>query len=367
MINIQVGSIHLRIAQIFLPFLILFIKKHHIEKKYIFLLFFLIFTAIPSIFVSSNSFKSILYLIWILYNSLFIFYFFYCLSKSSPLQILNSYINIVRVFILISFLIFLINGFERVALLFYEPSFFVLFIIPFIAWIFFSKSKNKIIDFTLILMFYTFTKSALFLVIFTFIFILWASYHIKLFLGFLIFILSILIFYEIKNFEFLNSDDINLRVLGTFLSTTEGIEVLLFRGGNRWPRFLQSLDVAYANYLIGVGIGAYEDFQLAKGGYDYSDLEVNIPEEDRGFGKPAVNVFLEMIATAGFCFLCVFLYFISSCFSKRIFKSQFRWFGIGVILIIVALQFESNFMRLYLWAFLGILLGLKDFVKNERI
>lgn len=365
--NIQIGSIHLRLAQFFLPILFLITKKYKIEIKYIYILSFLALTALPSLYISFNLFKSIPYLLWIVYNFIFVYYFFYCLTKHNPKIVIDIYINLVRFYILISFIIFIFNGFDRVSLFFYEPSFFVIFVIPFIAFVFFAEKINKIIDIILLILFYFFTKSALLLVAVGFMLIFWCFSKINIVRLLILFILVTSAAFFLNRYDIVNSGDINLRVLYTFISSDQGIEILLMRGGNRWPRFLQSLDIALLHPIIGVGLGAYEDFQLAIGGYNYEELEVNIPDEDGGFGRPAVNIFTEMIATAGFGFLCAFLYFISSCFSQRIFKSQFRWFGIGVILIIVALQFESNFMRLYLWAFLGILLGLKDFLKNEQI
>lgn len=310
--------------------------------------------------------ESIAYNFWLIYNFIFVLYVFYSYAKNNSkekvinLLLLSFLIQSIYIYIQFTMGLF---GFDdpffpmqnyfniyRPAIWFYEPSYLATYFSAYLAISFYlltSLKKKKYIYHTI--------NSILSIVVIT-------SSTGYLAIGFSIMLISII---NIRNIM-----KINKKVLVYILLTIITLGVLLYildlnfinvflgriftsgisqASGGRVQSWKETFDVFLNNPFIGIGPNAYPV---------YSNT-----------GLPPYNVSLELLANVGMvgfiAFYSFFINIIFTCYKSG--KEKNNHFNIsivmGLIVFIVTLQANQNYMRLYLWMLLGIALG---FSRNNK-
>jgi len=351
------NGINIRLSWMVLTLLVLmgYIRLRMERNSLIFVGLFLLST-VPSTFHSINIYQSIFYSVWIIFN----FIFFYSTSsfyiKNSTEQFITALIYFSRLNIIICAFFYFIGFQIRPSAFFYEPSYLSIALIPYCCLIFVKQSyyRAKTIDYILIILYLILSQSGVFLVslIAAMLFGIRIT-NIKYFIFFAL-LLAIYLFY---------SNNINSIYLSTLFSNIDDISLngVFERGGNRWPRLLSTYDVGSDNMLYGVGLGNYSEYSLT--------MELDRTEFANPFltgkGQPGVNIWLEMLATAGVLPFTIFVLF--SCYVLvKIFKNKFNTkFNIAMYFIICGIMMiESSFLRGYLWCYIPLLLLSKPLNKK---
>ncbi|SHF00519.1 O-antigen ligase like membrane protein [Marinitoga hydrogenitolerans DSM 16785] len=370
-INLPIGNV--RIVQFFLiiAFIILFSKINiKIEKENAFIFLILVFYFFINIIFSYNKLRTISYLIWIIYNYIFIFllfsnYIYNFKFENFEKRFLLIY-RIISYYVFIQFFFGLLGisdpffgtnftfGVPRPYIWMYEPSYLATYLTPYFIYSNYNFLINKDMDYskdskisTFALIFTTSTSGYLLMLLFAlFIF----SYYLinlkikKVFkiLSYLVIILlfvivlSLIFVPELFNYFFLR-----LFKLGIRASAPE-----------RVSKWFETLRVIKDNFLIGVGAGAYGTY-----------VSNNIKDV-------ASNITLEIMAELGFYGFFIISILLIQIFKPLFFSIQIRkekklmalfW---SIIFLIIILQSNQNYLRLYLWAqisyFYGYILMLKE-------
>jgi O-antigen ligase len=143
--------------------------------------------------------------------------------------------------------------------------------------------------------------------------------------------------------------------------STEMFETILMRGGNRLPRMDAALQTAIAHPWFGVGPGNYTNYNK---NIDYSDISGGDEYLDPS-GLPAINILLEGAINAGIfasvIMTITWLYVLLLAIKYRDRNCKTRQAGniilSSLLAIFILMQLESNYLRAYLWVFMGLFVG----------
>ncbi|EPB8145903.1 O-antigen ligase family protein [Clostridium perfringens] len=361
----------IRVVQFLLlltSFFLVLKNKYRVTNVFSMILFIIV--NMISTMISYDKMSSLLYVLWTIFNYLFVFCLFYSWARERE----NEFIyNLWRktfllqgFFIIIQFALELVGikilnsqnyfGIPRPALWFYEPSYLATYFIIFfvISFYMFINTEEKIYRNDTIL-------SIIFLV-----FITSSTGFIGIFIGFLICILFtkqkilkksknifkaviIIIICSIVTYK------LYPKIFDVFIGRLFN-EGLIISSGNRMIGWKEAFNVFKENMLLGVGPDSYQTYT--------------------GSLIPPTNVTLEMLSYIGLIGLITFIIFIVSVirtsfkktrkidinnlmFSKAIF--------ISFLVFLIVLQFNQNYLRLYMWMQLGIIAGLNNFKRKEEI
>lgn len=369
--SIYMGGATLRLSWLILPFLFaFFLKSLRLNKPiFMFCLAFIVL-SVPSFYFSLAPSKSLFYVFWILFNYFVFFSVFYTAAMRLGNSVFKPILWVSRFHIVFGAFLFFADIQERPASFFYEPSYLSIALIPYIVAICFNLKFVRKYDYILLVFYAIASQSAaFFLCLFSVLCVLVVRYFfaarnsVKSMLSA---ILMVIIFSVVGIGYVYTVDDLNTVIIRAIIenASIENLQMVLMRGGNRFPRMVEAYDAISKNFFSGVGLGAYENYSLIK--------PVSNPEYAEGYlsgeGQPAVNIWLEVFATAGVasfvCFVALTVYF-----SKRVFSAslQYKWALIAVIFSIFSvMNFESNYMRAYLWCYLGMVLGMVNLFSSKN-
>ncbi|MFP8967018.1 O-antigen ligase family protein [Pokkaliibacter sp. CJK22405] len=369
-LNLSFGNagIKLSLIPLALLFAILILNKSiSYSKKEISYFSLLILGALISFYNTSNIPISIGYVLWMCINYGIIYTSFRCSCLLfRPEKLINIYIYSFRLQIFLSLLLYPILSTEdgRISLFYYEPSYFSMAAIPYISFslykIFDQNIKTSKIDLFLILSLLFLTKSAnLILIILSTLSIFFISTKkisfVQKIFSFIAITVALSVFYLIINN--LNPHNLISYTLNNILNSDSKLDAILDRTGNRWPRLLLALQVSIDHFFIGVGPGNYRNYTDTFGSiYSISD----IPAIFSPIGLPAVNIWLEVLAENGILGLIGFSCIILITF-KNIRKTPPHLatpLSCALLVFMISLFFESSYLRLYFWAFLGLANGI---------
>lgn len=359
--SISIGGMMFRLSWIILPFVyIAYFFRNKVEKKILILTLFFLVSAIPSIYISSNYLKSLFYFFWVFLNFFIYFSIFYSISQRIGLNVFRPIFWVSRFHILIGLFLFLIGIQDRPTSTFYEVSYLSIFLIPYITGLVFYRKYSNFFDYVLLAVFAVFSVSAAFLLILLTILFIYLIFYIKKNINNLsrLIILGFVFTFFAMGFLFYvqNVDDTNTRVLKVLLNglSFDQWELIVMRGGNRYPRMIEAIEIIKSNWLFGTGLGSYEayssDIQLSRSWDHWIEIR----------GMPATNIWIEVFVTAGVLSFIIFsitsFYFFYKIF--LISSEQIFWIYLAIIAsIFLVMSFESTYMRSYLWCYLGMILG----------
>jgi len=364
-----VGSVRLSFFLFLLAFLVLFLTKGiRVSKIEIFFLLFLVISMFFSTLISSSAIRSFSYIIW--FSVCYFLYFSVIKNLVSDLssnEILRVFRDLGRFQILCCMLL-KFSGIPRPSLLFYEPSYLILGLLP---YIYFSllqiQLKNgvfKSIDLFLVLILIALTMSANLLLA---IILILAFLYIRFSLKYLIFLaVLVLSSYYFSLWYYQNNADLLAITFRNLHESPDFISTILQRTGNRWPRILIGIDVVKEYFPKGIGLGTFSEFSV---NYNVNkDYAAGFPwNEPRGF--PAANVFIELLAEGGvfvffISFVCLFMFMPLKSSADEFIASHWRKM---MFIFILMLMIESSLLRPYFWAYLGILSNFLAFKGKKKL
>jgi O-antigen ligase len=360
---ISLSGANIRLAYLVLPMLAALKIKPAIEKRSFILLAVFVFTSLPSLFFSGDVLKSILYYVWIAISYYSIYLVFNHYAKYDFKNIFNAYLNVTRFYIVFSILLVIAGVHDRAKGLFYEPSYLVIALIPFFVNLFYSYSTaakkitlNYILDWVLFLAIIYYTKSATALIIVSIIMLSLVFNKFKFANLIKLAISLVILYYAVTLYAKYSSDLLGVTlkdILENISNFFNLVTYLTGRAGNRFPRLDLAWDVFMSHPLFGVGIGAYESYISNINTYSYFEFE-NINN------LPAVNIYIEFLATVGIVgAIPLILFFLKD--TIKIFKvdrNSIQFVAlISLIVMLLDLNMEANYLRPYLWCLLGICAG----------
>lgn len=370
-------GVNIRFIQIlYVVILLIYIIKYKPIIKwsssyfFIFILIFIINSIISTIF-SLNFMHSFLYFTWIIYSVLILIPMFYIYIKNVGVKKLKIIFRAVAIsmFLLIIFQFLLdgilkielpifssqhFQGVTRVALWFYEPSYLATFMSIFVSffsyYVFIRKEYYLIPEFIASVISLLLTTSTTgFLIIFV-IFLVVLFTRIRMVSNFekkliILLIAIIAIFASLLIAALFFRSVFDKFIMRIF---NQGITAA---SGDRMNDYGNQIRAFFYAPLFGVGLDCYGVF----------------------VGDPnivASNITLELLATMGIfgmvSFYAIIVYlFYETFLSIRAKKYNFsRVVVFSTIILLVALQANQNFMRVYLWMMISISYGAIVFEKN---
>lgn len=370
--NTPVGSFRVSIIFFMLAFSWFAVNKEiKIEGKELSLLIFLLTAMLVSSYFSVLPIRSVSYIIW--FFVCYVFYFGVARSFSKIITydgVLKGIRITGRLQIIVCGLMALI-GIERPSLFYYEPSYLVIALVPYIYYSvgFFKDRKLTKFGFIdvfllLVLLFVSMSANLMLAILIT------ACFHyIRFEIKYIILsAIGILFVWGLSQWYYKTHDDLLAVTLANIYQSTDALASILERTGNRWPRLQLGVDVANEYMFTGVGLGSFSDFSLNyNSAHDYASGFVW--NEPRGF--PATNIFVELLAEGGIWVLLCFMFFLfyilkaPRCVNSDDRQKFIEWRRVLIILILL-LCIESSLLRPYFWFYLGILSGLSSIIKKKE-
>jgi O-antigen ligase len=153
-----------------------------------------------------------------------------------------------------------------------------------------------------------------------------------------------------------HSNDLLASTIRGAYQSPDVMEYLMGRGANRVPRMRAARDVFLEHEWMGVGIGAYESAIRRRNMSAYSAGQWWISVAD----QPAVNIYLELLATTGLLGAApMFGFFARTLMLSRLRSLDYiqRSYLLACVCLLIMLNFDSNYLRPYLWMILGVYSG----------
>lgn len=315
--------------------------------------------CIPSIYFSQNIVQSAAYLIWPLFNFFSIFCAFYFLAKSSLKNTLLGIIWCSRIQIVLAFILWFLGLQPRAHLFFFEPSYFAISLAFYVTWVFVGSRNNlssKKWDYFLIFLALISTAAAMLMLTLLVVTTLVLLASIKRLRFFVLFAMITIIAGVASTYYVNKSDSLLANSISALASAPSNLDVLLSRSGNRWPRIKLAKDVFVSNPM-GVGVGAYEEHATQEFYPKHRYREWWLDP----YGKPAVNIFLEIGATCGWAALFIWIIWMI----RLLLTSHRHWsmseiYFLYLLVLLSLFMVESNYLRPYIWAIFGVIAGLKS-------
>lgn len=358
---IQISGLRITLIPLLFVGILIFIKNNSIDKNTLYVFLFALL-CIPSLLFTVNIIKSSLYIFWIFLNYLSILIVYSQLIQKSKYETIIGIRDAYKLQIIVGCFLYFSGIQERAQVLFYEPSYFAIALIPYIVMIF-SKYINNNTDnnekytshsdiIFLVLAIFITKSFNLIIICFLVPIILFAFEKGKL-RNLLIFSLLGSVIYQAFKFYISNSDDLISKTFQNIIDSGDVITSLLERTGNRWPRMQLTNEIALQNFW-GVGIGTMDEYSLNHYFSNFSYL----PDYLSPIGYPPINIYLEIAATCGWLALAVWLlwhfYIIKQNVNSQ--KSD-SVITCSLIVIMIIMMIESSFLRPYYWMLLGLAVG----------
>lgn len=376
-IAVRVGGLTLRVVfpLLMMSFAFLFQRiggRIALDRRLTILFFVLALAAAASVMGSLDPVKSVGYTIWVFFDFFVIITLTYNFAALySPALTLKLWFLIYRIHAVLLLaelmrIVFLQHSVVRPHLWFYETSFLAIFMTGYFGAALFMllrSGKSYLWDFLLSLVAMIALSSAtgffamLLAVALNFIV---ARQRVRLVLVtlllFAVFFGTLFLFFRNSNY---------FKSVGGFLlngdSLTSMFNLVLGRSGNRWIRAAVGWDAFLRHPWLGVGIGG-DTAYMGASPFPESVAGYLRPWMDLDQGQPFNNILIEVAGTMGLAGLVpvfgILVYAVIS-FTKvvRGRQTEAAAYFMSFFAIFLALQFESTFLRYYLWTPLGLGLG----------
>lgn len=260
---------------------------------------------------------------------------------------------------------------ERGHFLFYEASYYAIALIPYYC-ITFYRMFNFGIKSAMVDLFFIFAAIILSQSVSM---VLWSSASFMLlyfksgrakiihFISVLVVLfLFISILYQFNN----RAKNIVDALIEMFKDPTQYLNVLILIGGNRLQRMFIAYDAFMTHPWFGVGIGALRAYSVMYFRTDNFDLD-GLTASDFSADINATNVFLEVAAETGIIGLIGFMVILVFVCRKRENSEMLSPIKVAFYMTMIALLIESSYLRPYVWALYGIIIGLSSIRDSESL
>lgn len=367
---LKIYGMTFRLSQLLFLFYFLYLllfNKYKIYKEFIKNYIFIVFPHFISLFYTKSFINSLSYFIFVLFNCFvviiplinwssskknknLIYIYIYVFKTVGILTIIQFILGNIGIFIPI-FQNDIYRGIFRPSLWFYEPSYLATYFSLYIGIVLVGylndqkKYKNDLLFSWFCTALTTSSTGFIAIGISMFFLILFQkSLSSKLKTIFLTFGFGVLIFSIIGL--------IKIEILEIFLGRlfNQGIQA---SSGGRIEGSIKALNIFLKFPLFGIGANSYKD------------LPMNLSK------SPVPNVTIEILVNLGFVGFCCFVYFFKYLFNlyksnKDIVEVKMMW--VSLILFLLILQANQNYMRLYMWIHIALYIGVvkksKSLVNN---
>lgn len=358
--SLSLGGGNVRWAWGALPFLLLLLPKGRHPKGMLTLTCALFAVHVAAALYSglaTSGFvvKGLVYSAWILVNYYFFFRAGYLITCDLRDEVWDAVLWGGRLQIFFAIALVLLGVHERARFIYFEPSYLAIGLVPYLfAAVFWSR--RKWLDGGFILALIVFNQSANMMTAMLVALAFWLVTNKRLWLSLGLATLVALAIY-VGYWVALNDPANPNHDMATWVADNginlELLSAMFSRAGNRVPRMQAALEMLDGHWLTGLGPGAYIDLTQNRN-FDHltNGLEYLNPA-----GLPVVNVLLEAASNAGLLaaggliltFVHVMRLFsrVANTLERRLMKGSMLAFG-------VMLQFESSYLRAYIWLMFGV-------------
>ncbi|OKB68772.1 hypothetical protein BHU62_01620 [Serratia marcescens] len=347
-------------------------KKRSIDKWLIYVILFAV-ACLPSVLYSPLQGKSLGYVLWIMFNYLSVSIVYKNLVAADESQAILGVRDAYRIQIIIGAILYFTGIQWRAQVLYYEPSYFALSLTPYIVLVFSAYLKSGRAGATqqkytspmdvafLLVALYT-TKSANMLFVFLIAAIVLSLYGKGKFKKIIVMVAMCSVAWLGMSWYSESNNDLISVTFQNLSNSANLFDAAMDRTGNRWPRAQLTFDTAF-NTFFGVGIGTFQEYTLTT----YLPKFSGMPEYISPLGNEPINIYFEIAATCGWMALAVWLvwHFKLLAEANRD-KSSAPIIVCSLIVAMLALFIESNFMRPYYWMLIGMVMGQISYANRHR-
>lgn len=354
--SVSLGGGNVRWAWAALPFLFFLLPKRRDPKGMLFLTMLLFATHVAASFMSGLVVKGLIYSSWIWVNYIFFFRVGYLLAIELQDRVWQALLWGGRIQIVLGIVLVLLGMHERARFIYFEPSYLAIGLVPYLfATLFWSRKKW--LDGSFLVALIVFNQSANMMIAILVAMVFWLASNRRIWVSVSLSVLVVLAGYISYQVALGDPSNPNHGV-ATWVAengiSLDMITAILSRAGNRVPRFQAAMEMLPGHWLTGFGPGAYLDI-TANRNFDHiiDGLEYLDPA-----GLPVINILLEAISNAGVLaavvLLAVFVH-VMHLVITRVEDDRERRVMIGSLFAFgVMLQFESSYLRAYVWLAFGI-------------
>lgn len=370
-INIDLGNFKLKIAYIwFMFYLILFslffelsVKKNNLYVSLIFLA-----SLLPSVIFSKNIVTSLAFYSGAIVCIVIMLSFAKMTVLAAP-KLIGLLFGFYRFSIVLT-LILVVGGLqERGHFLLYESSYYAVVLIPYFCMTFYRLFlygfKPSAIDIGFIFIAIAITQSASMVgwCILSF-FCIYIKSGVSKRIHFILMAFGIVIFFVLAYFFNKRAHLIFSRLFLLFENPSDSLSLLVFVVGNRLQRIVVGYEAFIQNPLVGVGLGAFREYSTNN--FDPDDFVLNgVSAFDFTVDTPAANVFIEMAAEGGIIGFFGYIFILSFIHRQKGNIKLLAPLKIAFYVTMVSLLIEASYLRNYLWALYGIIIGVSSLNSEE--
>lgn len=360
---IQFSGLRLTLIPLLFYGFFVILKRRALDKWLIFVVLFAM-ASLPSVLYSPIQGKSFGYVLWIIFNYLSVSIVYKEFVATDKNQAIIGLRDAYRIQIIIGAILYFSGIQWRAQVLYYEPSYFALSLTPYIVLVFNNYLRNSNPDtdkvkytspidaLFLLIALYT-TKSANMIFVFIITAIVLSLYgkgkvkKIAVMMGMFIIAWVGMSWYSESN------NDLISETFKNIANSANLFNAAMDRTGNRWPRAQLTFDTAMHTFW-GVGIGTFQEYTLTA----YLPKFTGMPEYISPLGNEPINIYFEIAATCGWLALSVWLiWHLKLLKLANRDKSGDPIIVCSLIVAMLALFIESNFMRPYYWMLIGMVMG----------
>ncbi|MBB5608605.1 MULTISPECIES: O-antigen ligase family protein [unclassified Janthinobacterium] len=370
--NIGMGALKIKLSYIgFFAYFIIFAYNYGFKFnwKNACVSIILLILFLPSLIFSYNISTSIVFLVGTI-MCVVVMLTFARMTAKLGLLIIPLLVGFYRFSVLLSVVLVLVGLQDRAHFLLYEPSYYAIFLIPYYCIVFYrlfhTGWKSALFDISLILIAIIFSQSVSMVLwsLFCFLSLYFTSGKVKFLhviaisLSFLISIAVIASFHE-------RTAAIVLSFFELIKDPSKYINLFVLIGGNRLQRVFIAYDAFLMHPVVGIGIGALKEYSTAH--FSMNSFDFNgISASDFSTEMNATNIFMELMAEAGVVGLVGFLVVLVFVARKKSDIGIFSALKIAFIVTMISLLIESSYLRPYVWALYGVIIGFSS-VKEKSL
>lgn len=372
-VNIDMGGFKLKLAYVgFSAYLVAFCYFYELNfnRNNMIIAMILLLSFFPSLLNTTN-FKSSIAFYAGTFICLMIMFIFAKMTEKIGASFVELMILFYRFSVFLTAALVFSRMQERGHFLFYEASYYAIALIPYFCIVFYRMFnfgvRNVLFDIFLILAAISLSQSVS---MFLWCFISFISFYFISGRAKLIHIPIILVFLIIFLFSIYN---VNLRAKYILIASIDIINdpgkylnILILVGGNRLQRIFIAYDAFLSHPLLGVGIGALRDYSTKN--FSIDDFYLNgMTASDFSESTNATNVFMEVAAEAGVVGLIGFILVQVFICKKNGNREILLPFKIAYYITMTSLLIESSYLRTYVWALYGIIIGISSIKDDENL
>ena len=182
-------------------------------------------------------------------------------------------------------------------------------------------------------------------------------------------VLGIVFLFLLAIYVIANFDERTAKILKAFFSVLDDpsryLNLFVLIDGNRLQRVMVAYDAFLMHPVLVIGIGALREYSTKNFKLDSFDLD-GLSASDFSTEMNATNVFMEVMAEPGIIGLVGFLVVLVFVARKKFNMGIFLTLKISFFVTMISLLIESSYLRPYIWALYGIVIGISSRTEEKN-